>query len=49
VKKAKADDSVDETARDAELSEADRELLDGLKRFKGSKLGQEIRDICVNQ
>lgn len=33
----------------AELSQEERELLDGLQRFRGSKLGKEVRDICVQQ
>lgn len=32
-----------------ELTEEDRELVDGLKRFRGSKLGKEVRDACVQQ
>ncbi|KAL1408438.1 hypothetical protein Q8F55_005250 [Vanrija albida] len=36
-------------AADDELAEADRELLDGLRRFRGSKLGKEVRDTCVQQ
>jgi hypothetical protein len=31
------------------LAPEDRELLDGLRRFKDSELGKEVRDICVNQ
>jgi len=46
-KKAKADDS--NGGLDPNLTEEDRELLEGLKRFKGSKLGHEVGEICVNQ
>lgn len=31
------------------LGEEERELLEGLKRFKGSSFGREVRDICVSQ
>lgn len=31
------------------LATEDKELLDGLRRFKGSDLGKEVRDICVSQ
>jgi hypothetical protein len=31
------------------LAPEDRELLDGLRRFKDSDLGKEVKDICVNQ
>lgn len=31
------------------LAPEDKELLDGLRRFKQSDLGKEVRDICVNQ
>lgn len=34
---------------DAELGPEEKELLEGLKRFKGSAMGKEVRDICVNQ
>ena len=45
-KKAKANNTE---VTDSELTEEDRELIEGLKRFRGSKLGQEVRDICVSQ
>ncbi|KAK8846696.1 hypothetical protein IAR55_005783 [Kwoniella newhampshirensis] len=32
-----------------ELAEEDKELLDGLKRFRGSKLGEKVREVCVTQ
>ncbi|BEI82916.1 hypothetical protein CcaverHIS002_0307840 [Cutaneotrichosporon cavernicola] len=32
-----------------ELTDEDRELLDGLRRFRYSKLGREVRDTCVQQ
>ncbi|CAK9780679.1 hypothetical protein CC85DRAFT_287968 [Cutaneotrichosporon oleaginosum] len=32
-----------------ELTDEDRELLDGLRRFRHSKLGREVRDTCVQQ
>jgi hypothetical protein len=32
-----------------EITSEDRKLIDGLKRFRGSKLGQEVRDVCVSQ
>lgn len=32
-----------------DLPKEDVELLEGLKRFKGSRLGQEIREVCVTQ
>lgn len=32
-----------------ELTDEDRELVEGLKRFKHSRLGQEVRDACVQQ
>jgi hypothetical protein len=31
------------------LAQEDKELLDGLRRFKDSDLGKEVKDICVNQ
>jgi hypothetical protein len=31
------------------LPAADRELVEGLRRFKDSRLGREIRDVCVQQ
>jgi hypothetical protein len=31
------------------LAPEDKELLDGLRRFKDSDLGKEVKDICVNQ
>lgn len=31
------------------LPEADRELVDGLKRFSNSRLGKEVKEICVSQ
>lgn len=32
-----------------ELEEGDKELIEGLKRFKGSQLGQAVQDVCVTQ
>lgn len=32
-----------------ELSADERELLDGLRRFRSSALGKEVRDVCVQQ
>lgn len=32
-----------------ELGDEDRELVDGLKRFRHSRLGREVRDVCVQQ
>lgn len=32
-----------------ELSQDERELLDGLRRFRSSSLGKEVRDVCVQQ
>lgn len=32
-----------------ELTDEDRELVDGLRRFRHSKLGREVRDTCVQQ
>ncbi|WVR04378.1 hypothetical protein IAU60_001380 [Kwoniella sp. DSM 27419] len=34
---------------DAELTDEDRELIDGLRRFRGSKLGEQVREACVTQ
>lgn len=31
------------------LGSEEKELLDGLRRFKDSDLGREVKDICVNQ
>jgi len=31
------------------LAEEEKELLEGLRRFKGSTFGKEVRDMCVNQ
>lgn len=31
------------------LPPADRELVEGLRRFKDSRLGTEIRDVCIQQ
>lgn len=36
-------------AAEEELSAEDRELVDGLARFRDSKLGKEVRDVCVQQ
>lgn len=33
----------------AGLGAADRELVEGLRRFKDSRLGREVRDVCVQQ
>ncbi|OXB37656.1 hypothetical protein LQV05_003287 [Cryptococcus neoformans] len=35
--------------RDDALTEEDKELIEGLKRFRGSKLGEQVRDVCVSQ
>lgn len=32
-----------------DLKEEDKELIEGLKRFRGSKLGQQVRDVCISQ
>ncbi|KAL7423250.1 hypothetical protein Q5752_002550 [Cryptotrichosporon argae] len=32
-----------------ELAPEDEELLEGIRRFRHSKLGREVRDACVNQ
>jgi hypothetical protein len=32
-----------------ELTPADREMIDGLKRFKDSGLGREISETCLTQ
>jgi hypothetical protein len=46
-------DSVDVKRPKKEFSEAladeEKELLEGLRRFKGSSFGREVRDMCVNQ
>ncbi|OCF41591.1 hypothetical protein I317_04603 [Kwoniella heveanensis CBS 569] len=34
---------------DQELTDEDRALVEGLKRFRGSKLGEQVRDACVSQ
>jgi hypothetical protein len=31
------------------LPAADRELVEGLRRFKNSRLGREVRDVCIQQ
>jgi len=31
------------------LADEEKELLEGLRRFKGSSFGKEVRDMCVNQ
>ncbi|WRT65081.1 uncharacterized protein IL334_002023 [Kwoniella shivajii] len=48
-KKAKLNGSSDGKAVLEELSEEDKELISGLKRFRESKLGEEVRDACVSQ
>ncbi|ADV24272.1 Conserved hypothetical protein [Cryptococcus gattii WM276] len=35
--------------REEVLTEEDKELIEGLKRFRGSKLGEQVRDVCVSQ
>jgi hypothetical protein len=34
---------------DEPLTDADIELVEGVKRFKGSRLGREVKDACVSQ
>ena len=31
------------------LPAADRELVEGLRRFRNSRLGREVRDVCIQQ
>jgi hypothetical protein len=39
----------DKESGDSILTAEEKELLGGLKRFKSSALGKEVRNICVNQ
>lgn len=39
----------DKDSGDSNLTAEEKELLGGLKRFKSSALGKEVRNICVNQ
>ncbi|WVQ68909.1 uncharacterized protein L199_007118 [Kwoniella botswanensis] len=32
-----------------DLSEEDKELIQGLKRFRNSQLGDQVRDVCISQ
>ncbi|WVW78811.1 hypothetical protein I302_100773 [Kwoniella bestiolae CBS 10118] len=32
-----------------ELTEEDKELIQGLKRFRNSQLGDQVRDVCISQ
>jgi len=41
--------NISEAKAERELGPEDRELLEGLRRFKGSAMGKEVRDVCVNQ
>jgi hypothetical protein len=45
---ARTSQDQDSTYSEA-LPAADRELVEGLRRFKDSRLGREIRDVCVQQ
>ena len=36
-------------AKTVEFTKEDQELLNGLRRFKGSPLGKEVRDVCISQ
>jgi hypothetical protein len=38
-----------EEPRDPGLTDEDRELVEGLRRFKDSNLGREIKDACITQ
>ncbi|KIR60366.1 hypothetical protein I314_03657 [Cryptococcus bacillisporus CA1873] len=42
-------DGESKRKRDEVLTEEDKELIEGLKRFRGSKLGEQVRDVCVSQ
>ncbi|KAK4686005.1 hypothetical protein P7C73_g4127, partial [Tremellales sp. Uapishka_1] len=49
-KRTKLDPGLElEQDTEQELEEGDKELVEGLRRFKGSRLGKEVRDVCVNQ
>lgn len=41
--------NLDPAAADGELADEDRELVEGLRRFRHSRLGREVRDVCVQQ
>ena len=41
-KRARVDMGVEMTAED-------KQLVEGLQRFRRSKLGQQVRDVCVSQ
>lgn len=41
--------SKQENSDGGALPQEDKELLDGLRRFKHSELGKEVREICVSQ
>lgn len=34
---------------DEPLGDEEKELIEGLKRFKGSQFGRQVRDVCVSQ
>ncbi|WWC59138.1 uncharacterized protein I303_101686 [Kwoniella dejecticola CBS 10117] len=42
-------DLLDKLKGEKELDEEDIELIAGLKRFRDSKLGETVRDVCVTQ
>ncbi|KIR76306.1 hypothetical protein I306_06639 [Cryptococcus gattii EJB2] len=42
-------DGESKRKREEVLTEEDKELIEGLKRFRGSKLGEQVRDVCVSQ
>ncbi|WWC87172.1 uncharacterized protein L201_002058 [Kwoniella dendrophila CBS 6074] len=43
------DDKLVNKGSEKELDDEDKELIQGLKRFRGSKLGEEVRDVCISQ
>ncbi|ODN96453.1 hypothetical protein L198_04167 [Cryptococcus wingfieldii CBS 7118] len=46
---AKIEEGRAKKRREEPLTEEDREMLEGLKRFKSSRLGQEVHDACISQ
>ncbi|WVQ76750.1 hypothetical protein IAR50_006424 [Cryptococcus sp. DSM 104548] len=46
---AKIEEGKAKRRREEPLTEEDREMLEGLKRFKSSRLGQEVHDACISQ
>ncbi|WWC67621.1 uncharacterized protein I206_101531 [Kwoniella pini CBS 10737] len=40
---------LEKLKNEKELDEQDKELINGLKRFRNSKLGESVREVCISQ